>query len=120
MRGGSRLRQLPVWQRGDSSSQIEAGQCLLKQRGLFDPQISGHFDAATAHGVGTYKERRGLEVTRKLNAQSWTSLFAGGSSPLVKRGSANDRVRFLERALTAACRGRPPSTACSAAVRRMR
>jgi hypothetical protein len=90
------------WRRGDRSNQVKAAQCLLKRHGLFKPRISGRFDKATARGVGTYQDRRGLRVTRRMNASTWTSLLSGGTTPLVKRGSANDRVRFLQRSLVAA------------------
>lgn len=90
------------YSRGDRSTQIEAAQCLLKQRGLFRPRLSGHFDVTTARGIGSYQQRQGLRVTHKLDRGTWTSLLSAGSTPLVKRGSAGDRVRFLQRALTAA------------------
>ena len=94
-------RYLPAG-RGDHTAQVEAAQCLLKQRGLFSPALSGRFDQATAQAVGHWQERAGITVTRALNASTWESLLAVGETPLVKRGSAGDRVRFLQRALTAA------------------
>ncbi len=94
-------RYLPAG-RGDRSNQVKAAQCLLKQRGLFASALSGRFDQATAQGVGRWQQRVGLPVTRTLNATTWTALLSPGSRPLVKRGSAGDRVRFLQRALTAA------------------
>ncbi len=90
------------YSRGDRSTQVKAAQCLLKQRGLFRPRISGQYDVTTARGVGDYQRRQGLRVTRKLDRGTWTALLSGGATPLVKRGSAGDRVRFLQRALTAA------------------
>ena len=86
----------------DRSTQIPAGQCLLRRHGLDTGRFSTRFDIATARAVAEYQRRRGLHVTRVLNAQTWTSLLAGGTRPLVKRGSAGDRVRWLQRSLTAA------------------
>ncbi len=90
------------YSRGDRSTQVKAAQCLLKQRGLYRPRISGQYDVTTARGVGSYQQRHGLRVTRKLDSRTWTALLSGGATPLVKRGSVGDRVRFLQRALTAA------------------
>jgi hypothetical protein len=92
------------WSRGDHSAQIMAAQCLLKLHGLFSRPLSGQFNLATARGVGAFQDRRGLAVTRTLTPRTWTALLSAGSTPLVKRGSAGDRVRFLQRSLTAALR----------------
>ena len=43
-----------------------------------------------------------MTVTERLNAGTWTTLLAAGDTPLAKRGSASDRVRYLQRAITAA------------------
>jgi peptidoglycan hydrolase-like protein with peptidoglycan-binding domain len=91
-----------VWRFGDRSTQIPAGQCMLRLHGLYRGPFSRRFDIATARAVGDYQRRRGLHVTRALNHQTWTSLLATGTQPLLKRGSASDRVRFLQRSLTAA------------------
>ncbi len=88
--------------RGDRAAQVKAAQCLLKQRGLFAPALSGRFDTATARGVGRWQARVGRSVTRTLGSRTWTTLLSAGAAPLVKRGSAKDRVRFLQRALTSA------------------
>ena len=90
------------WRFGDRSSQIPAGQCMLRRHGLYRGPFSKRFDVSTARAVGEYQRRRGIHVTRTLNRPTWTSLLASGTRPLVKRGSASDRVRFLQRSLTAA------------------
>lgn len=91
-----------AWGRGARSPQVAAAQCLLRRHGLLSGALSERFDSATARAVGTYQNRRGMRVTRRLTARTWTSLLSGGTSPLVKQGSAGDRVRFLQRALIAA------------------
>lgn len=88
--------------RGDRSTQVTAAQCLLRQQRLFPGRLTGRFDLTTARGVGRWQQRSGLPVTRHLDSRTWTSLLSAGSRPLVKRGSASDRVRFLQRGLTAA------------------
>jgi peptidoglycan hydrolase-like protein with peptidoglycan-binding domain len=90
------------WRFGDRSTQIPAGQCLLRRHGLYAGRFSKRFDITTARAVGEYQRRRDLQVTRTLNAPTWTSLLASGTRPLVKRGSSGDRVRWLQRTLTAA------------------
>ncbi len=88
--------------RGARSPQVAAAQCLLRRHGLYSRALSERFDLATARAVGTYQDRRGMRVTRRLTAQTWTSLLSGGTRPLVKQGSASDQVRSLQRALVAA------------------
>jgi hypothetical protein len=91
-----------VWRFGERSPQVKAVQCLLRRHGLFPDRFSRRFDRSTAHAVGVFQDRRGLRETRRTDARTWVSLLSGGSTPLLKRGSAGDRVRFLQRALTAA------------------
>lgn len=91
-----------LWRFGDRSTQIPAGQCMLRRHGLYRGPFSKRFDITTARAVSDYQRRRGLHVTRTLNHQTWTSLLSSGTRPLIKRGSASDRVRFLQRSLTAA------------------
>jgi hypothetical protein len=88
--------------RGDHGPQVRAVQCLLKQRGLYRPSLGSTYNQATARGVGRFQDRVGLEVTRDLDAATWTALLSAGPTPVSKRGSASDRVRAVQRALTAA------------------
>src|SRR5262249_4002361 len=60
------------------------------------------FDAATARGIGKFQAKHALRPTRTLNAPTWTALLSAGGTPLSKRGSASDRVRSIQRALSAA------------------
>jgi Rv2525c-like, glycoside hydrolase-like domain/Putative peptidoglycan binding domain len=90
------------WQRGQTSPQVSAAKCLLRRHGLYDGTLTERFTAATTDGVGGWQSRVGLTVTGRLNAATWTTLLAAGDTPLVKRGSTGDRVRYLQRAVTAA------------------
>ncbi len=90
------------WHRGQSGDQVKAAQCLLKQRRVYSARLTGRYDEATARAVGVFQQRRDLSVTRALGPATWTALLSAGSTPLSKQGSASDRVRFLQRALTAA------------------
>jgi hypothetical protein len=106
--GGVRLSfsRYPLLERGDRGTQVRAAQCLLKQRGLYKPALGTTYNATTAKGIGRFQRKHDLEVTRRTDRSTWTALLSGGGTPLVKRGSASDRVRALQRALTAAV-GKP-------------
>ena len=99
---GSTSRTTRACTRGRSGAQTEAAQCLLKQHGLYKPALDGRFDAATARAVRRFQNRHVLDPTGTLDARTWTALLSAGGTPLSKRGSASDRVRGLQRALTAA------------------
>jgi hypothetical protein len=88
--------------RGAKGAQVKAAQCQLRRHGFYDGALTGTLNRATARAIGRLQNTRDLRVTRTMNAPTWTALWSTGSRPLVKRGSANDRVRFLQRALTAA------------------
>ncbi|MGH3508331.1 MAG: glycoside hydrolase domain-containing protein [Nocardioidaceae bacterium] len=99
--GGVRLDFSPYQSlsRGEVSPQVKAAQCLLRQRGLYDGRLVERYTPATAWAVRQFQDRRGLRVTGALNPSTWTALLSAGTQPLLKRGSAADRVRFLQRAL---------------------
>ena len=81
---------------------MKAAECLLRQRGLYPARLGTRFGAAAARATGTFQRKHSLRVSRSVNAATWTALLSAGSTPLVKRGSVSDRVRFLQRALAAA------------------
>jgi peptidoglycan hydrolase-like protein with peptidoglycan-binding domain len=90
------------WDRGQSSAQVTAAKCLLRRHGLYDGTLSQRFTTAMADAVGVWQGRVGLDVTKKLNVATWTTLLSAGDKTLSKQGSANDRVRWLQRSITAA------------------
>jgi Domain of unknown function (DUF1906)/Putative peptidoglycan binding domain len=92
----------PLLHPGSSRPEVKAVQCLLKQRGLYRPRLTQSYSKATAHGVAQFQRRTGLAVTRSVNAATWTALLSAGGTPLSKRGSVGDRVRAIQRAITAA------------------
>jgi peptidoglycan hydrolase-like protein with peptidoglycan-binding domain len=81
---------------------VNAVQCLLKQKHLYDGKVSGAFTRPTARAVRSFQGRRHLAVTGVVNANTWTVLLAEGTSPVLKRGSASNAVRRVQRALNAA------------------
>lgn len=88
--------------RGQRGGQVAAAQCLLEQKGYYGGKVSGQFDRATDRAVGRLQADFGLRRTGELTKATWTTLHAAGSPTLLKRGSVSDRVRGLQRALTAA------------------
>ena len=101
-RGAASFVRYPLLHRGASRPEVKAVQCLLKQRGLYRPQLTESYGTATARGVGQFQRRHGLAATRSVNAATWTALQSGGGTPLSKRGSTGDRVRAIQRAVAAA------------------
>jgi hypothetical protein len=102
--GGVQLTfaRYPLLHRGSSGAPVKAAQCLLRQRGLYGQRLTSAFGAAAAHATAAFQRKHGLKVSRSVNAATWTALLAAGPTPLVKRGSVSDRVRSLQRSLTAA------------------
>jgi len=95
----ARYRRLGPGARGD---QVEAAQCLLRQHGFASGRITGRFDRPTVRATRAFQRSRQLAVTGTMTPESWTALLSAGASPVLKRGSASDAVRRVQRALNAA------------------
>jgi hypothetical protein len=87
---------------GSDGALVKAAQCLLKQKHVYDGTVTGHFGKSTAKAVRTWQDGAGLSVDGVLHPATWTTLLADGSRPLLKRGSASNPVRRVQRALNAA------------------
>jgi len=87
---------------GDTGPQVKAAQCLLKQRGFYSGKVTGRFDLPTRRATARFQGARHLTVTGTVNRSTWTALLSAGESPVVKRGSASNAVRRVQRALNAA------------------
>ena len=96
--------------RGDTGPQVKAAQCLLKQRGVYSGRVTGRFDLATTQATIRFQGNRHLALTGAVNRPTWTALLSAGESPVVKRGSASNAVRRVQRALNAAGDPRLPIT----------
>lgn len=96
--------------RGSKGAQVKAAQCLLRKKRTYDGRVHGRFDRATYRAVRTFQGGRSLRRTGRLDAATWTVLLAEGRSPVLKRGSASQDVRRLQRALTAALDRKLPLT----------
>ena len=91
-----------VLRRGSRGAQVQAAQCLLKQKRKYAGKVHGRFDGATVRAVRSFQRSRTLRVTGTMNAPTWTVLLAEGPHSLLNRGSAGHSVRRLQRGLTAA------------------
>jgi len=107
------LGRYPALSAGSHGPAVAALQCFLRGQGFATP-VDARFAGATVAAVRALQDKHGLPVTGTVGTTDWVVLLAGGSTPLVKYGSASDAVRRLQRALTAA--GRPvPVTGAFAA-----
>ncbi len=87
---------------GASGKRVSALQCLLKEHGAYDGQVTGTYDEATVAAATAWMGSRGLDVQPKFAPRHWVSLLSQGTKPTVKIGSAGPAVRRLQRALSAA------------------
>lgn len=87
--------------RGDRGTQVRAAQCLLRQKG-YDVKVTGRFTRPTYRATRAFQRDLDLRVNGRMTASTWTALLSAGPSPVVKRGSASNAVRRVQRALNAA------------------
>jgi hypothetical protein len=91
-----------VLRRGSKGAHVRAAQCLLRQQGFYRGKVNGRFDLATVRATRRLQRARDLPVSGRMTRPAWTSLLASGGSPLLKWGSAGEKVRRVQRALNAA------------------
>ena len=96
------LRRYPTLRSGRKGDQVRALQCLLKRNGRYRGRLDGVLDQDVVRAVRSYQRRQDLRVTGTTTAPVWVALLAKGGTPLLKAGSAEESVRRLQRALTAA------------------
>jgi peptidoglycan hydrolase-like protein with peptidoglycan-binding domain len=87
---------------GSRGVQVQALQCLLRQKHAYDGPVHGRFDGRTTRAVRSFEGAHGLPVDGRVTGRTWTVLLSEGSAPLLKVGSAGDAVRRLQRALNVA------------------
>ena len=87
---------------GSRGVQVQALQCLLRRKHVYDGPVHGRFDDRTTRAVRSFEGSHGLPVDGRVTGRTWTVLLAEGSAPLLKVGSADDAVRRLQRALNVA------------------
>jgi phage gp16-like protein len=87
---------------GSRGDRVEALQCLLKKNGRYRGKVDGRLDRDVVRALKTFQRRHDLRATGRPDAATWTTLFAKGSRPLMKVGSAGEPALRLQRALRAA------------------
>jgi Domain of unknown function (DUF1906)/Putative peptidoglycan binding domain len=89
---------------GTRGAQVQALQCLLRQRGLYRARLTGHYDRRTQDAVRRYQRSHGVKASGRMLVGHWTMLLSGGRTPVTKIGSGGNHVRRVQRALNAATR----------------
>ncbi len=87
-------------------TRVKVLQCLLTEQGMYSGPLSGTYDAATVAAARTWQASRRFTPTDTFEKRHWTALLAAGARTIVKRGSSDEAVHRLQRALNAAGAGR--------------
>jgi hypothetical protein len=91
----------PRLRTGSRGDRVAALQCLLRKNGRYRGRLDGRYDRDVVRAVTTYQRRHDLRRTGKADRSTWMALFAQGSGPLMKVGSAGESALRLQRALRA-------------------
>ncbi|CAM3806482.1 glycoside hydrolase domain-containing protein [Nocardioides zeicaulis] len=86
---------------GDRGPRVAALQCVLRTQARYHGRLDGIFDRDVQRAVRAFQRRADLRATGRTDPRTWSSLFARGSTPLLKVGSDGPAVLRLERALRA-------------------
>ena len=87
-------------------TRVKVLQCLLVEQGTYSGPISGAYDAATIAGARAWQAARRFTPTDTFEKRHWVALLAAGARTTIKRGSTDESVHRLQRALNAAGAGR--------------
>ncbi len=88
------------------STRVKVLQCLLTEQGTYSGPVNGDYDAVTIAAARAWQAARRFTPTDTFEKRHWTALLAAGARTTVKRGSADESVHRLQRALNAAGAGR--------------
>jgi len=87
-------------------TRVKALQCLLTEQGTYSGAIDGAYDAATIAAARAWQAARKFTPTNAFEKRHWTALLSAGGRTTIKRGSSDESVYRLQRALNAAGAGR--------------
>ena len=87
-------------------TRVKVLQCLLTEQGTYSGPVSGTYDAATIAAARAWQSARRFTPVDTFEKRHWTALLSAGGRTTVKRGSADEAVYRLQRALNAAGAGR--------------
>ncbi|GAB3017836.1 hypothetical protein GCM10011376_01630 [Nocardioides flavus (ex Wang et al. 2016)] len=87
-------------------TRVRVLQCLLTEQGTYSGPVDGTYDAATIAAARAWQAARRFTPTDSFEKRHWVALLAAGARTTVKRGSVDESVHRLQRALNAAGAGR--------------
>ena len=88
------------------TTRVKVLQCLLTEQGTYSGSINGTYDAATIAAARAWQAARKFTPTDTFEKRHWTALLSAGARTTIKRGSVDESVHRLQRALNAAGAGR--------------
>ncbi|KQV77633.1 hypothetical protein ASC64_02005 [Nocardioides sp. Root122] len=88
------------------TTRVKVLQCLLTEQGTYAGPVNGSYDAATIAAARAWQAARRFTPSDTFEKRHWTALLAAGARTTIKRGSADESVHRLQRALNAAGAGR--------------
>ncbi len=80
-------------------------QCLLTEQGTYHGPVNGAYDPATVAAARAWQAARRFTPSDTFEKRHWVALLAAGGRTVVKRGSVDESVYRLQRALNAAGAG---------------
>lgn len=87
-------------------ARVKVLQCLLIEQGTYAGAVNGSYDAATIAAARAWQAARKFTPTDTFAKRHWVALLSAGARTTVKRGSSDESVHRLQRALNAAGAGR--------------
>lgn len=83
------------------AAQVTALKCMLKERGSFTGIINGTYGSGLRSAIVRWRADHHLSASTTFDPKAWRTLWAKNHHPILKRGSAGESVRDLQRALDA-------------------
>ena len=91
-------------------TRVKVLQSLLTEQGTYAGPVNGSYDAATIAAARAWQATRKFAPTDAFETRHWTALLSAGARTTIKRGSVDESVHRLQRALNAAGAGRFKAT----------
>ncbi len=88
------------------ATRVKVLQCLLTEQGTYSGPVDGSYDADTIAAARAWQAARRFTPTDTFEKRHWTALLSAGARTTIKRGSTDESVHRLQRALNAAGAGR--------------
>ncbi|WP_374457805.1 glycoside hydrolase domain-containing protein [Nocardioides sp.] len=88
------------------ATRVKVLQCLLTEQGTYSGPVNGAYDAATIAAARAWQAARKFTPTDTFEKRHWTALLSAGARTTIKRGSVDESVHRLQRALNAAGAGK--------------